>query len=103
MLLAHDTATSVMDPVMQFGFAGLSCVLLVFLFWGVKRLLAAFEANTKVIEQNAATIDRVSVSVDKHEQAATHRSKEVENAMYDMREKLITRPCIARGERGAEN
>ena len=40
----------VLQPLTQYGFLGLSAVLLALVVWLIKRLLAVLDANTRVIE-----------------------------------------------------
>ena len=102
MLIAADvlqpTVTSLLDPVMQCGFAAFALILLVVLVWGGRRLLIVLSDNSRVIEANTQTIQKVSEGVDVHEEHAERRSEEVKAALYAMRDKLMTRPCIASGE-----
>lgn len=42
---------AILAPVVQYGFAGLCAIQLVFIAWLVRRILEAFERNTKAFER----------------------------------------------------
>lgn len=90
MLFAHDVIT-LMDPVMQCGFAGMSVLLLGIVIWGGKRLFGVLEGNSKVIKANTMTIDKINDSIGRHETEASKRHRESQIAIHDMREKLIAK------------
>ena len=91
MLFAHDAITTLMDPVMQCGFAGFALTLLGFLFWGVKRLLSAFENNGRVVEANTKMMETINDTLSRHDTGAVTRHRESQTAIHDMREKLIAK------------
>jgi len=76
------------NPVIQCGFAGMCAVLLIFLAWLVKRLLGVLEQTTDVIKDNTQIIGTLK-----------DESDEVRVLVADVRDKLLARPCIARGEK----
>lgn len=75
-------------PVVQYGFVGLAPVLLGIIVWLIRRLLGVLEANSRVIVANTeAIIDLTAMTAD------------LLKLNRDVRDKLISRPCIAKGER----
>lgn len=78
-------AQLIANPIIQYGFAGLCVVLLGFLAWLVKRLLAVLEKTTEVINQNTMVIGSLKEEQD-----------EVKGIMIEIKDKLNSRPCIAR-------
>jgi F0F1-type ATP synthase membrane subunit b/b' len=83
----HESINIVATPIAQLGFAGFSIVLLVFLAWLVKRLLAVIEKNTEVIKESVSAIHSL------HEEVG-----EIKGTVGEVRDKLLSRPCIARYE-----
>jgi len=79
------TETTVMQPVMQFGFAGLSAVLLVILVWLIRELLGVLKENNRVIATNTAAITAVDA-----------RAKDTLGVTIELKDELYRRPCIAR-------
>lgn len=85
---------NMMDPILQFGFAGLSVVLLGILVWLVKQFLAAIQRHnealvevvkdtTEVIKDNTAAIAAVGAKDD-----------EQLEILREMEKRLLTRPCL---------
>jgi len=75
------------NPIIQCGFAGLCMVLLGIIVWLVKQLLAVLKETNAVIGKNTDTIRSLNAS-----------SREEIIILRDVQAKLMTRPCIARGE-----
>ena len=75
------------NPVIQYGFAGLCLILLGFLAWLVKRLLGVLEQTTAVIKDNTQIIGTLK-----------EESDEVRTILGDVRDRLLARPCIAKGK-----
>ena len=73
--------------VIQYGFAGLSIILLSFIFWLVRQLIMLLKENNKVISENTAAINNL-----------TKNSNDQLKLQRDISDKLLSRPCIARGE-----
>lgn len=73
------------NPIIQYGFAGMCVVLLVFLAWLVKRLLAVLEKTTEVIRENTLVIGSLK-----------DESGEMKDLVIEIKDKLNSRPCIAR-------
>lgn len=82
----NESATNnIMTPVMQYGFAGLSAVLLGILVWLIRELLEVLKETNNVIAINTQAIK----NVDGNSQAALKVGIEVKDELYK-------RPCIAR-------
>jgi len=77
--------TTVMNPVMQWGFAGLSVILLIILVWLIRELLAVLKENNRVISTNTQAIQ----TVDGH-------AKNTLDIAVELKNELLKRPCIAR-------
>lgn len=75
-------------PLVQAGFAGFAFVLLAFLAWCVKQQFGLQRDTNAIIAANTAAIDKLHTTAD--ESGATQK---------EIRDLLMTRPCIARGER----
>jgi len=101
MLFAADDMMidHLMQPVARYGFAGMTVVLLAFLFvfvwWVVKQLVSVVRANTRVIEANTQTISRVNDTVLQHEERAAKRDEKTRATLHVIETKLAT--CLARG------
>ena len=52
--------TTVMGPVIQYGFAGFSVILLGILIWLIRELLFILRTNNKVIAKNTEAINNVA-------------------------------------------
>jgi len=70
-------------PIIQYGFAGLSAILLAILVWLIQRLLGVLHETNQVISKNNETIHYV----DKH--VITNIA-----VTQDLRDRLLQRPCI---------
>lgn len=80
-----ETETSnIMSPLIQYGFAGFSLILLIMLIWLTRELLNVLKENNHVIAKNTQAID----SVDKN----TIKTFEI---MIEIKDELLKRPCIA--------
>ena len=73
-----------MDPILQYGFAGMCAVLLVIIVWLIWNLMKLLEKTNQIISANTQAI----CQVDKH-------SIEALKVLRETHEKIITRPCIA--------
>lgn len=80
-----QVTTSIMNPVIQWGFAGLSIVLLGILVWLIKQLLNVMDKNNEVIAANTQAIQRV----DGHAEDTLEVAVELKNELYK-------RPCLAK-------
>jgi hypothetical protein len=77
-----------MDPIMQYGFAGMCAVLLMILVWLIRNLIKLLEKTNQIISANTQAI----CQVDQH-------SLEALKILRDTHDKIIARPCVARKER----
>lgn len=77
-----------LQPIIQYGFLGFSAVLLGVVIWLIKRLLAVLEATNRIIAANTEAIRDLT--------KLTGDLVKLNRSVYD---KLISRPCIAQGER----
>jgi len=85
-----ENGTSViMSPLIQYGFAGFSLILLAVLIWLIRELLSVLKENNRVIAENSQAIK----SVDKS-------TKDTFGIMIEIKDQLLTRPCIARFNQG---
>ncbi|MBN1460882.1 MAG: hypothetical protein JXA57_15220 [Armatimonadetes bacterium] len=77
----------IQNPVIQYGFAGMSLVLLGMLAWMFRVLVQVVKENTKAFTAfNAKVATELEILRD---------LQELNRALYN---KIITRPCIARRE-----
>jgi len=76
-----------LSPMIQYGFAGFAVLQLGVIIWTIKKLVSVLEQNSRVIEANTNAINQVS-----------GKSGVAIRIMEDIRRKLLSRPCIARGE-----
>lgn len=74
-----------LDPLVQHGFLGLSAVLLTLLGWLVHRLIALLETTNGVIHENSQAIRSLDL-----------RLVELVRLTGGIRDRLLSRPCIAR-------
>ncbi len=91
-----DPVDSLMSPVVQYGFAGFCVILLALLVWIVRVGVKMVHEVTRVVDNNTATIDKVNATVERHENNAFQRAKETLDAVHDLREKLLARPCLVK-------
>jgi len=84
-----ENGTSIMSPLIQYGFAGFSLILLAVLIWLIRELLSVLKENNKVIAENTHAIN----SVDKS-------TKETFGIMVEIKDELLKRPCIAKFRQG---
>lgn len=76
--------SALLTPIIQYGFAGLSAVLLVFIGWLVNKLLSAMKDSTAALTANTEVIRSFTGMVE--------RQIDITN---DIRDLLLSRPCIA--------
>lgn len=81
--------TQIMTPIIQYGFAGFSLILLVVLIWLIRELLLILKENNRVIAENTQAI----VGVDKNTQ-------DTFGIMVEIKDELLKRPCIANFRQG---
>jgi len=72
----------ILAPVIQYGFAGMSGILLVIIVWLIRRLLDVLRENNKIIAENTAAIRDV------------HKTTgEALRLTRSVHEKMLSRPC----------
>jgi hypothetical protein len=76
-----------MDPILQYGFAGMCAVLLVIIVWLIRHLMKLLEKTNQIISANTQAI----CQVDQH-------SIDALKILRDTHDKIIARPCIAKKE-----
>ena len=79
--------TPFLSPIIQYGFAGFCAVLLGIVVWLIKRLLTVLDETNKIIMKNTDAIAELN--------SATVDLLLLNRKVHD---KLISRPCIAKGE-----
>jgi len=73
-----------LSPIMQYGFAGLSAVLLAILVWLIKKLLDLLEKTNQIISDNTKAIRDVD-----------ERTIDELKLLRAIHDKLLSRPCMA--------
>ncbi len=81
----NDTATHVMSPIIQFGFAGFSVILLGILIWLIRELLTVIKENNRIIAANTIAIASV-----------VKNSADTMTILVDVKDEILKRPCIAK-------
>jgi len=79
----------IMSPLIQYGFAGFSIVLLAVLIWLIRELLSVLKESNKVIAENTQAIKYVGT--------VTKNTFEI---MVEVKDELLKRPCIAKFSQG---
>lgn len=77
-----------LQPVIQYGFLGFAVVLLGVIVWLIRRLLEVLEATNRIIAANTEAINDL-----------TQLTGDLLILNRSMHDKLLSRPCIANGER----
>jgi hypothetical protein len=72
------------DPIVQYGFAGMSAVLVVMICWLARRLMDLLEKTSAIISANTDAI-----------RTLTRRSEENARLYADLRDRLLSRPCLS--------
>lgn len=78
-----------MNPLLQYGFAGLCAILLVIMTWLIWNLIKLLEQTNTIIAQNTQAVVQVDQT-----------TKECIKLLRSLHDKIISRPCIAKKERG---
>ncbi|MGA1979467.1 MAG: hypothetical protein ABSG99_02725 [Sedimentisphaerales bacterium] len=81
----ETVTTNLMTPIIQYGFAGFSVILLIIIIWLIRELLKVIRENNKVIAANTVAI----AAVDKH-------SSDALDIIIELKDELLKRPCIAK-------
>ena len=86
--MTNETSV-IMSPLIQYGFAGFSLILLGVLIWLIRELLLVLKENNRVIAENTQAIK----SVDKN-------TTNTFAIMVEIKDELLKRPCIAKFSQG---
>jgi hypothetical protein len=76
-------AETFLEPIIQYGFAGMCGVLLLILCWLVSRLLRLLEKTSSVIAGNTSALRNLLVKLNEGQKMYT-----------DLRDRIISRPCL---------
>lgn len=71
------------SPVIQYGFAGFSVLLLMMIVWLVKQLLRVLQETNEIIRRNTEALNSMN--------ATAMRSRELMDSIHDC---LLARPCL---------
>lgn len=82
--MSNETSV-IMSPLIQYGFAGFSLILLAVLIWLIRELLSVLKENNRVIAENTQAIKAVGKS-----------SLDTFGMMIEIKDELLKRPCIAK-------
>ena len=77
-----------LQPVVQYGFLGFAVVLLGVVVWLIRRLLDVLDATDRIIAANTEAINDL-----------TQLTSDLLILNRSIHDKLLSRPCIANGER----
>ena len=77
----------VLAPLTQYGFLGLSAILLALVFWLIRKLLMVLEASNAIIAANTKAISDL-----------TNMTADLLKLNRSLHDKVISRPCIAQRE-----
>ncbi len=80
----HSVSEILLNPVIQYGFAGFCLLLLGIIVWLMRQLLAVLKQTNQIIAANTDVIERVD-----------SRTGELLTLNRSLHDKLIARPCIA--------
>jgi len=78
------------QPAVQYGFAGFAAALLAFVWWLVRHIIRLLNRTNQIIANNTEAIRSVDT-----------RTGEELKLLRAIHDKLLARPCIAKGEEGA--
>lgn len=87
VVAAVDPVSGLLEPMMQYGFAGMSAVLISIIVWLIGKLLKLLQQTNAIIAANTEAIRGVD-----------ERTRDELKLMRDLREKILARPCIAKEE-----
>lgn len=85
--MEQEIMNSLLSPVIQYGFAGMTVIMTGVVVWLIRNLLMVLKDNGKIIEQNTSAIVNVGLCANKSLET-----------MEDLKEKMLARPCIAKYE-----
>lgn len=75
----------IMSPLLQYGFAGFSIILLCILVWLINKLLKVLKDTNEVIAKNTMAIKQVDKD-----------TAEAKDVAIECKDLLLSRPCIAK-------
>jgi len=79
--------TSIFEPIVQYGFAGMAAVQLGVIVWMHSRTAAQYDKSVEAQIKLAEALQSLSES-----------TKDDTHATRKLHEKMLARPCIAQGE-----
>ena len=82
--MSNETSV-IMSPLIQYGFAGFSLILLMVLVWLIRELLSVLKENNRVIAENTHAIKTVD-----------DNTQNTFDIMVEIKDELLKRPCIAK-------
>jgi len=80
---------SIMQPIIQYGFAGFSAVLLGVLIWMIKNLLIVLKDSSQVIINNTKAIHTLDATTKEVKESINETRHEV----ILMKQEMIRKPC----------
>lgn len=78
----------IFEPIMQYGFAGMSAALIAVIVWLIKRLLGVLSDTNTVISANSNAIANLA-------DATSRRERQLEELCIE----LFKRPCLSHDEK----
>jgi len=80
-------AVNLGNSSIQYGFAGFCVLLLILVFWMITKLLEVIRENNKVIADHNQVMNAIVTTL-----------SECKELAIDNKDKLLSRPCIARNK-----
>jgi F0F1-type ATP synthase membrane subunit b/b' len=80
---------TIMNPFLQYGFAGFAVLLLWLVYWLTKNLLKVLKDTNRVIQNNTLIA-----------QGVQDTAKETRELMIEIKDQLLSRPCLLRNRNG---
>lgn len=93
--MENEATSIILGPVVQYGFGGFCAVQFGIIVWLIRRNGAMYDKLIGVLEQTNEVVLNNTQAV----QNLTNQTHETKDALYEMRDKLLTRRCIAKQER----
>ena len=85
----------IMNPIIQYAFAGFCGVLMGIIVWLIKQLLAVIEKNNSIIAQLTHALAENTSAVRSVQEQTRAEHKEFEKATYSLRDAINKRRCLA--------
>lgn len=89
-----QAVSALLTPIIQFGFAGFSVVLLGIIIWLIRMLVQLIRDVQKVILGNTEALNALHA----HENENIKITQQTLSLLRDTHDKIISRPCIAKEE-----